>query len=147
MAPLPLASLLHQALPWLSVDGRAVVNTLVCDNGRVGSAQALCQRVGLRSRFQLNRLLRREGLPPYEELSGWVCVFYWMVRGDTSQGRAALRPLAPQTRIEIASAYRLVRRVTRHCWKELRRAGTSDVIPRFQCRTHPPRPNRQPLSM
>jgi len=99
MPPLALASLLHQALPWLSVDGRAVVNTLVCDNGRVGSAQALCQRVGLRSRFQLNRLLRREGLPPYEELSGWVCVFYWMVRGDTAQGRAALRSLAPQTRI------------------------------------------------
>src|SRR2546425_7394299 len=103
MPPLALATLLHQALPWLSVDGRAVVNTLVCDNGRVGSAQALCQRVGLRSRFQLNRLLRREGLPPYEELAGWVCVFYWMVRGDAADGRVALRSLAPQTRIEIAS--------------------------------------------
>ena len=146
MPPLALASLLHQALPWLSVDGRAVVNTLVCDNGRVGSAQALCQRVGLRSRFQLNRLLRREGLPPYEELSGWVCVFYWMVRGDTAQGRAALRPLVPQTRIEIASAYRLVRRVTGHCWTELRRAGTSEVLRWFRDRTRPPRPIRQPRS-
>jgi len=146
MPPLALASLLHQALPWLSVDGRAVVNTLVCDNGRVGSTQALCQRVGLRSRFQLNRLLRREGLPPYEELSGWVCVFYWMVRGDTAQGRAALRALAPQTRIEIASAYRLVRRVTGHCWTDLRRAGTSEVLRWFRDRTRPPRPIRQALS-
>src|SRR5712691_958011 len=147
MPPLALTSLLQQALPWLSADGRAVMNTLVCSNGRVGSTQVLCERVGLRSRFQLNRLLRREGLPPYEELAGWVCVFYWMVRGDTAEGRVALRSLAPQTRIEIASAYRLVRRVTGHCWKELRRAGTSEVIRWFQYRTHPPRPIRQPLAM
>jgi len=123
------------------------MHTLVCSNGRVGSTQVLCERVGLRSRFQLNRLLRREGLPPYEELAGWVCVFYWMVRGDATEGRVALRSLAPQTRIEIASAYRLVRRVTGHCWKELRRAGTSEVMRWFQYRTHPPRPVRQPLSM
>ncbi len=147
MPPLALTSLLQQALPWLSADGRAVMNTLVCSNGRVGSTQVLCERVGLRSRFQLNRLLRREGLPPYEELAGWVCVFYWMVRGDAADGRVALRSLAPQTRIEIASAYRLVRRVTGHCWKELRRAGTSEVIRWFQYRTHPPRPIRQPLAM
>src|SRR6266404_5312380 len=101
MPPLALASLLHQALPWLSVDGRAVVNTLVCDNGRVGSAQALCQRVGLRSRFQLNRLLRREGLPPYEELSVWVCVFYWMVRGLMPHAPAVLSSRARQTRTAI----------------------------------------------
>jgi len=145
MPPLALASLLQQALPWLSPDGRAVMNTLVCANGRVGSTQALCERLGLRSRYQLSRLLRREGLPPYEELAGWVCVFYWMVRGDAAEGRAALRSLAPQTHIEIASAYRLVRRVTGHCWKELRRAGTSEVIRWFQYRTHPPRSIRQPF--
>jgi hypothetical protein len=144
MPPLALASLLQHALPWLSADGRAVMNTLVCNNGRVGSAQALCDRLGLRSRFQLSRLLRREGLPPYEELAGWVCVFYWMVRDDAAQGRAALRSLAPQTRIEIASAYRLVRRVTGHRWRELRSAGTSEVLRWFQYRTHPPRPSRQP---
>jgi DNA-binding beta-propeller fold protein YncE len=146
MPPLALASLLQQALPWLSVDGRAVVNTLVCNNGRVASAQALCERVGLRSRFQLNRLLRREGLPPYEELSGWVCVFFWMVRGDAEHGHAALRALARQARIEIPNAYRLVRRVTGHCWTELRRAGTPEVLRWFQGRTHPPRPLRQPRS-
>jgi DNA-binding beta-propeller fold protein YncE len=145
MPPLALASLLQQALPWLSADGRAVMNTLVCNNGRVGSAQALCDRLGLRSRFQLNRLLRREGLPPYEELAGWVSVLYWMVRDEAAHGHAALRSLAPQTRIEIASAYRLVRRVTGHCWKELRRAGTPEVLRWFQYRTHPPRPIRQSL--
>jgi len=144
MPPLALASLLQGALPWLSSDGRAVVNTLICDNGRVGSAQALCERLGLRSRFQLSRLLRREGLPPYEELAGWVSVLYWMLRSDT-ENSAALRSLAPQTRIETASAYRLVRRVTGHRWKELRRAGTPEVVRWFKYRTHPPRPARQPV--
>src|SRR5206468_10105508 len=87
MPPLALASLLQGALPWLSPEGRAVVNSLVCSNGRVGSAQALCQRIGLRNRFQLNRLLRREGLPAYEELSGWVCVLHWMLKADAGAGR------------------------------------------------------------
>src|ERR1043166_519486 len=114
MPPLALGSLLQGALPWLSSDGRAVLNTLVSSNGRAGSAQALCQQLGLRSRFQLNRLLRREGLPPYEELSGWVCVLHWMQQADAGVGRGALLALARQTRMETASSYRLVRRVTSH---------------------------------
>src|SRR5258706_447891 len=147
MPPLALASLLQGALPWLSSDGRAVVNTLICDNGRVGSAQALCERLGLRSRFQLSRLLRREGLPRYGGLAGWISVLSWMLRSDTETRGTALRSLAAQTRIETASAYRLVRRVTGHRWKELRHAGTPEVVRWFQYRTHPPRPTRQPVDL
>src|SRR5687767_15097215 len=102
MPPLALALLFNHALPWLTVDGRAVINTLICDNGRVGSAQTLCKRMGLRSRFQLNRLLRREGLPPYEELAGWVCVFYWLLKAEGG----ALRSLANQAHMDSASCYR-----------------------------------------
>src|SRR2546422_8036326 len=112
MPPLALVSLLQRALPWLSADGRAAVNTLICDNGRVGSARALCERLGLRSRFQLGRLLRREGLPPYEELAGWGSVLYWMLRSDTRG--SALRSLAAQTRIQTSTADPLVRAGTRH---------------------------------
>ena len=130
------------ALPWLSSDGRAVLNTLVCSNGRVGSAQALCRQLGLRSRFQLNRLLHREGLPSYEELSGWVCVFYWMLQADAGVGRGALLALARQTHMESASSYRLVRRVTSHCWKDLRRVGTAEVLRWFQQRVRPSRAER-----
>src|SRR3989442_15974116 len=104
MPPLALTSLLQQALPWLSADGRAVMNTLVCSNGRVGSTQVLCERVGLRSRFQLNRLLRREGLPPYEELAGWGWGFFWMGRGGAAEGRRALPSPSPPTRNENARA-------------------------------------------
>jgi len=137
MPPLALASMMQGAVPWLSSDGRAVLNLLISSNGRVGSAQALCRQVGLRSRFQLNRLLRREGLPPYEELSGWVCVFHWMIQADAGVGRGALLALARQTPMETASSYRLVRRVTSHSWKDLRRAGTAEVLRWFQHRVNP----------
>ncbi|HLZ44653.1 MAG TPA: hypothetical protein VKQ05_03150, partial [Gemmatimonadales bacterium] len=136
MPPLAIATLFQRALPWLSPDGRAVINSLICDNGRVGSAQTLSERLGLRSRFQLGRLLQREGLPPYEELAGWVCVFHWMLCADAGQGRGALRTLAGHSAIDLASSYRLVRRVTGHSWKDLRRLGTAEVIHWFQSRVH-----------
>jgi DNA-binding beta-propeller fold protein YncE len=140
MPPLALALLLTRTLPWLTVDGRAVMNTLICDNGRVGSAEALCRRLGLRSRFQLNRLLRREGLPPYEELAGWVCVFYWMLKADAEPGGdASLRALATTARMDVASCYRLVRRVSGRCWTQLRGAGTDAVVALFRRRTQPRR--------
>jgi DNA-binding beta-propeller fold protein YncE len=141
MPPLAIASLFQRTLPWLSSDGRAVLNTLISQNGRVESAQVLSERLGLRSRFQLGRLLRREGLPPYEELAGWVCVFYWMLRADAGEGRGALRALADHGAIELASSYRLVRRVTGHRWKELRREGTEVVTRWFLARVHPARAN------
>src|SRR6186997_735585 len=132
MPPLALALLLNRTLPWLTVDGRAVVNTLICDNGRVGSADALRQRLGLRSRFQLNRLLRREGLPPYEELAGWVCVFCWMLKADAKPGGdASLRAMATTARMSVASCYRLVRRVTGRSWTKLRDAGTEAAVASF----------------
>ena len=137
MPPLALTSLLQSALPSLSADGRAVLTTLACYNGRAGSAQAFCETLGLRSRFQLNRMLHNEGLPPYEELSGWVCVLYWMLRADAGDGRGALLALARQTDMETASTYRLVRRVTGHRWKDLRRAGTAEVVRWFQRRVQP----------
>lgn len=138
MPPLAIALLFHRALPWLSAHGRAVLNTLICDNGRAGSAQVLCQRLGLRSRFQLNRLLHREGLPPYEELAGWVCVFYWMLRADAGE-QGSLRSLALYAHMEAASCYRLVRRVTGRSWRQLRRAGTDEVVRWFVRRTRAPR--------
>ncbi|HEV2686861.1 MAG TPA: hypothetical protein VGW79_09500, partial [Actinomycetota bacterium] len=114
-----------------------VINILICDNGRVGSVQTLSARLGLRTRFQLGRLLHREGLPPYEELAGWVCVFHWMLRADAGEGRGALRSLADHSAIELASSYRLVRRITGQSWKDLRRAGTEEVTRWFQRRVHP----------
>lgn len=146
MPPLALALLLNRALPWLTVDGRAVLSTLICNNGRVGSVQTLCRSMGLRSRFQLNRLLRREGLPHYEELAGWVCVLYWMLRADgEGTGAAALRALAGQAHMDAASCYRLVRRVTGRCWTTLRDGGTDAALTLFLRRVRPPNGGRAQL--
>lgn len=137
MPPLALAALFQRALPWLSPQGRAVIHSLICDNGRAGSTQLLCERLGLRTRFQLNRLLQREGLPPYEELAGWVCVFHWMLRADAGAAQGALRPMASESSMALASCYRLVRRVTGRHWTRLRQVGTDEVMRWFVERTRP----------
>lgn len=136
MPPLALASLLHRSLPWLSTPGRAVVNWLVCFNGRVGSTDALVQRLGLANRYSLSRLLRAEGLPPFEELSGWVCVLYWMLRAD-AEG-ATLRALARETGFSVAGSYRLVRRITGKRWTQLRQAGLAEAVRLLTARCRPP---------
>ena len=138
MPPLALAARFQHALPWLSSQGRAVINSLICDNGRAGPTHLLCERLGLRTRFQLNRLLHREGLPPYEELAGWVCVLYWMLRADMGIGQGALRPMAGEASLALASCYRLVRRVTGRHWSLLREVGTDEVMRWFVKRTRPP---------
>jgi len=138
MPPLALASLLQQALPWLSPDGRAAIGTLICWNGRVGSAQALGERLGLRTRYQLGRLLRCEGLPPYEELAGWICVLHWLLTIEREPG-VSLRSLARQAGMSTENSYRLVRRITGQRWKDLRVAGSREVIRWFVRRTTPAR--------
>jgi len=129
MPPLPLASAILTRLPWLSAQGRAVINVVVCENGRTGSADIVAARLGLRTRFQLARLLRREGLPPYEMLTGWASVLYWMFEADRSG--ATLLALARRAHVDPAMSYRLIRRLTGLRWSELRRVGTSEVLRRF----------------
>jgi DNA-binding beta-propeller fold protein YncE len=129
MPPLPLASALLTRLPWLSAQGRAVINVLVCENGRAGSADLVAARLGLRTRFQLARLLRREGLPPYEMLTGWASVLYWMFEAD--RGGTTLLAIARRGHMDPAVCYRLIRRLTGLRWSELRRVGTAAVLLRF----------------
>jgi DNA-binding beta-propeller fold protein YncE len=129
LPPLPLASALLTHLPWLSAQGRAAVNIVVCDNGRPGSADLVASRLGLRTRFQLARLLRREGLPPYDALTGWTTVLYWMLEADRTG--MTLLALARRSRLDPAVSYRTIRRLTGFRWSELRQLGTADVLRRF----------------
>lgn len=129
MPPLPLASAMLTRLPWLSAQGRAVINVMVCENGRTGSADIVAARLGLRTRFQLARLLRREGLPAYEILTGWASVLYWMFEAD--RGDVTLLALARRAHVDPSVSYRLIRRLTSLRWSELRRLGTAAVLLRF----------------
>jgi len=137
MPPLPLASAILTRLPWLSAQGRAVINVVVCENGRTGSADLVAARLGLRTRFQLARLLRREGLPPYELLTGWASVLYWMFEADRTA--ATLLALARRAHVDPAMSYRLMRRLTGLRWSELRRIGTADMLRRFLTLCRPAR--------
>src|SRR2546430_552574 len=92
MPPLPLTTLLHTALPRLTPRARAVVSALGACNGEAPPAGELAAMVGMHSRYQLARLLRREGLPPLEELAAWARVLYWMHEAASRHG--SLRDLA-----------------------------------------------------
>lgn len=130
MPPLRLTSLLQTALPELSPASRAIVNTLGCLNGNAPSARELADWVGLRDRYQLARALRRDGLPPLEQLAGWTRVLYWMIEAETSG--VSLRQLAQREKVDPAVAYRLVHRVTGVPWSQAQRAGVPLALLRLR---------------
>jgi len=132
--PLPLTTLLETALPRLSRSGRAVVGALGCFNGKPQSPSHVAALVGLRTRFQLARALRREGLPPFEELAAWTRVLYWLQEAERTG--ASLFHLAQHAGIDPAVAYRLVLRTTELHWVEARRAGLAAVVRRFKDRCY-----------
>ena len=103
-----------------------MISTLACVNGHPPAAHEVAAWVGLRSRYQLNRILRSDGLPPLQQLAGWARVLYWTSRAEETG--ASLRQMARLDDIEPAVAYRLVRRVTGRRWSQLRRAGVELVI-------------------
>lgn len=137
MPQLPLASALLRSLPWLSARGRAVINFLILDNGRASSATSLASRLGLSSRYQLARLLRSEGLPTYETLTGWISSLCWHLEAERSD--ATLVALSQRSDRALAASYRLVRRVTGSRWRELRRSPADELLRRFLEQCGPPR--------
>ena len=126
MPPLRLTSLVQAALPKVSPTSRAVRATLGCLNGHAPPAAEAAAWVGLRDRFQLARVLKADGLPPLEQLAGWVRVLYWVLEAESSG--ASLLELMQRERLDPATGYRLVRRVTGLRWSEARRAGVSMLL-------------------
>ena len=130
MPPLPLTNALQTALPPLSATSRAVVSALACCNGHAASANEIAAWVGLRDRHQLARGLRRDGLPPLEQLAGWARVLYWVLEAES--GDRSLLELARREQLDPAVAYRLVHRVTGLRWSQVRRAGLAAMLARFR---------------
>src|SRR5438552_17325479 len=130
MPPLRLATVLQAALPPLSATSRAVVSALACCNGHASSAGEIAAWVGLRDRHQLARGLRRDGLPPLEQLAGWARVLYWVLEAES--GDRSLLELARREQLDPAVAYRLVHRVTGLRWSQVRRAGLAAMLARFR---------------
>src|SRR5206468_11464823 len=84
MPPLPLAKVLSAALPLLSGEARAVLDVLTSRNGLLPPANDLARFLGLRTRHQVARKLRRASLPPLEELAAGTRRFYWILQSDQS---------------------------------------------------------------
>ena len=129
MPLLHLTALLQTALPDLSKAGRAIVSTLACFNGRLTNATKCAALAGLRDRHQLHRQLRRDGLPPFEQLAGWTRVLYWV--SEAEKTGASLLELARREHTHAPAAYRLVRRVTGARWTQLRRGGLEVALLRL----------------
>src|SRR3989454_3856278 len=130
MPPLPLAKVLKVALPSLSGEPRAVVDVLASRNGLLPPAGDVAIFLGLRTRHQVARTLRRASLPPLEELAAWTRLFYWVLQSE--QTGASLLALARQSHLEPATCYRLVRRLMGQPWSRGRRGGIAGAILRFR---------------
>ncbi len=130
MPPLPLAKILNVALPSLAGEARAVVDVLACKNGLLPPAGDVATFLGLRTRHQVARTLRRASLPPLEELAAWTRLFYWVLQWE--QTGASLLALARQSHLEPATCYRLVRRLMGQPWSRVRRGGIAGALLHFR---------------
>ncbi len=117
MPPLPLAKILN-------------VDVLACKNGLLPPAGDVAIFLGLRTRHQVARTLRRASLPPLEELAAWTRLFYWVLQWE--QTGASLLALARQSHVEPATCYRLVRRLMGEPWSRVRRGGIAGALLRFR---------------
>src|SRR5437879_9633198 len=136
MPPLRLTNARQLCLPPSAATSRAWVIALSCCNGHASSAGEIAAWVGLRDRHQLARGLRRDGLPPLEQLAGWARVLYWMLEAEA--GDRSLLELARREQLDPAVAYRLVQRVTGLRWSQVRRAGLAALLARFRERCPDP---------
>jgi len=115
--------------PDLSLFSRAVIEASLLTGGSIGTAQQVAPSLGLRNRFALARLLKREGLPPLHELAGWASVLTWIDRAECTG--CSLCHLAFRERKDPATCYRTVKRITGLRWHELRLRGSEWVVKRF----------------
>src|SRR6266581_4297307 len=130
MPRLPLATILDVVMPSVSGKARAVIDVLACKNGLLPRAGDVATFLGLRTRHQVARTLRRASLPPLEELAAWTRLFYWVLQSE--QTGASLLALARQSHVEPATCYRLARRLMGQPWSRVRRGGIAGAILSFR---------------
>src|SRR6266550_8233064 len=68
--------------PGLEFNSGTVLEAVLLSEGPVGSAEAVSQFLGLHSRFELGRLLKRNGLPSLRHLSAWALVLSWVQHAE-----------------------------------------------------------------
>lgn len=122
-------SAVRAARPALTLFPRAIVEAVLLAEGPIGSAQSVAKQLGLRSRFQLARMLKREGLPPLHRLAAWATLLSWVLQAE--RRGVSLSTLAARSRRNPSACYRLVKDLTGQPWSEVRRRGTAWVERQF----------------
>jgi len=113
---------IHSLRPHLRPYPRAIVDAMTLSERSIGSATVVADRLGLRSRFQLARLLKREGLPPLHKLAAWLTVLSWTIRAERTG--ESLCVIAFRSHRHPSACYRLVRETTGKRWEEVRDRGS-----------------------
>ncbi len=116
-----LAEQLQLAFPSISPLCRSLIVALTDRRGRIRSADSFARVLGLQSRHQLARLLRRDGLPQIEELAGWITVL-GLLR-DQDSGVRSLYRFALQLDQCPPTMYRAVKRITGKTWRVVKAEG------------------------
>lgn len=115
--------------PGLTLPSRAIVEAVCLAEGSIGSADQVARALGLKNRFTLARLLKREGVLPLHRLAGWATVLSWVVAAE--QNGVSLCWLAFRSRRHPSACYRLVREMTGVCWETVRVRGSKWVRQRL----------------
>ncbi len=108
--------------PGLTLPSRAIVEAVCLAEGSIGSADEVARTLGLKNRFTLARLLKREGVPPLHRLAGWATVLSWVLAAE--QSGVSLCWLAFRSGRHPSACYRLVREVAGVRWEIVRMRGS-----------------------
>jgi len=120
----PLAAI-RVIRPRMTLYPRAIVEAILLSEGSIGSAQLVAGLLGFRTRFQLARLLKREGIPPLHRIAAWSTILSWVLAAERD-GTCLFR-LAFRSHRHPAACYRLVKEVTGFSWTEVRKRGSTWV--------------------
>jgi len=124
----PLFSILDLR-PALTPLPRAIVEAVCLAEGSIGSADTVAQSLGLKNRFTLARMLKREGMLPLHRLASWTRVLSWVVAAE--ERGLSLCWLAFHARRHPSACYRLDREITGLCWDKVRKHGSAWVQQRL----------------
>jgi len=141
--PLPIALTIQATLPWLSPQGRAVINALVAAAGQIESANVMAARLRLGTRFRLARMLRQDGLPAFGALADWICLLQLLWEAEAAN--ESLLRFARRIGIEPATCYRRCTRTLGVRWSVARENGFAWALVKFLDHCRRPRPSHAVL--
>ena len=110
------------------------MDALAVSGGMFGTARLFSAGLGYRDRHGLARALRRDGLPPLEELAAWVRMIRWVLHWE--QDHTALCEIVLAEGMDPATQYRTFKRLTRQNWREVRGRGVAWILYQLRERCH-----------